>query len=103
MNSVRGNGLPPKTASPTATISITQDEILVMLIPHCDLQVKFSGFVRRVSARAATYIFLSKVGSQAGYRWLLSHCPRWHSVRIAPTVGCAYVVSVAEAVRGKLE
>ncbi len=42
MNSVRGNGLPPKTASPTATISITQDEILVMLIPHCDLQVKFS-------------------------------------------------------------
>jgi hypothetical protein len=82
MNSVRGNGLPPKTSSPTATISITQDEILVMLIPHCDLQVKFSGFVRRVSARAATYIFLSKVGSQAGYRWLLSHCPNPGGIRL---------------------
>jgi hypothetical protein len=32
--------LPPKTASTTAMITISQSEILVMLILRCDLQVK---------------------------------------------------------------
>src|SRR5260370_37357598 len=53
--------LPPKTASTTAMITVSQDGILVMAIPPCDLQVKFS-VVRSNDAGSppATYNFLSK-------------------------------------------
>src|SRR3954466_3609709 len=44
--------LPPKTASTTAMITVSQDGILVMLIPPLRLQVKFSS-VRSNGAGAA--------------------------------------------------